>query len=145
MNAMDGFEHEQNAPPAALAPRPGHALLLIVGAEPELRSVMRRMLARRGFVALEASNAPEAVEAIRMHGDAVAGVVLDLGMPSPVAEEIFGHLRAARADLPVLFTGGYGEEILTRRLAGAAGTAFLPKPFGLDALGSKAGDLFTAR
>jgi hypothetical protein len=41
-----------------------------------------------------------------------------------------------------LLTGGYGEDAVAARLVGAAGTDFLPKPFGLGALGAKAGDLF---
>jgi hypothetical protein len=44
--------------------------------------------------------------------------------------------------VPVLFTGGYGEDTVAARLVGAAETDFLPKPFGLDALGEKAGELF---
>jgi DNA-binding response OmpR family regulator len=142
MDPMDRVDREPASPTTAGKRRPGHGTVLIVGAEQSLRVVMRRMLARRGFDALEAADADEAVASLRSHGDAIAGVVLDLGMPARVAEETFACLRLARENVPVLFTGGYGEEIVAARLAGSADTDFLPKPFGLDALGAKADDLF---
>jgi DNA-binding NtrC family response regulator len=102
------------------------------------------MLARRGFDSLEASTADEVRRLLRAHRDELVGVVLDLGMPGQTAGDIFGALRRARPGLPVLCTGGYGEEVLAERLAGASRVDFLPKPFGLDALGAAANGLFAA-
>jgi len=116
--------------------------VLIVVAERSVRSVTQRMLERRGFRTLEASDGSEALALFHDHVRDITGVVLDLGMPGLDAEAIFSALRGSRSDLPILFTGGYCEEAVSARLVGAAGTDFLPRPFGLGALAAKAGDLF---
>jgi two-component system cell cycle sensor histidine kinase/response regulator CckA len=116
-----------------------------VGIERSVRTVTQRMLERRGFQTLEASGGGEALALFRGRASEIAGVVLDLGMPGMDAEAIFVGLRCVRTDVPILLTGGYGEDAVAARLVGAAETDFLPKPFGLDALGAKAGDLFGSR
>ena len=127
-----------NASPAT---EHGVAVLIIVAEQP-VRSVTQRMLERRGFRTLEASDGSEALALLRDPVRDVTGVVLDLGMPGIDAEAIFSALRSTRSDLPILFTGGYCEESVSARLVGAVGTDFLPRPFGLGVLAAKAGDLF---
>ncbi len=133
----------KSAPPGTAAPATKrNVMVLIVGVERSVRAVTQRMLERRGFRTLEACGGNEALALFRGRAGEIAGVVLDLGMPGMDAETIFGELRCVRADVPILLTGGYGEDAVAARLVGTAGTDFLPKPFGLDALGAKAGDLF---
>jgi DNA-binding NtrC family response regulator len=138
------MERLPQGPPDPADPRSvaGARTILVVAVESAVRSVTRRMLAHSGFETLEAVDTESALRLMEAHGDAIGGVVLDLGMPSWLVEVTFEALRFERPALPVLFTGGYGEEVLAARLSGVAGTDFLPKPFGLDALSSKAGDLF---
>jgi CheY-like chemotaxis protein len=139
-----GENGRDRAPPLAAEAANERGVILIVGVERSVRCVTQRMLERRGFLTLQACDCGEAVALFSGRGEEVIGVVLDLGMPGMDAEAIFSALRATRSDLPILFTGGYGEDTVSARLVGAAGTAFLAKPFGLDALGTKAGDLFGA-
>jgi len=139
---MDQRDRESAQPPPAAAEGERNVMVLIVGVEHSVRAVTQRMLERRGFRTLEACGGGEALALFRGRAGEIAGVVLDLGMPGMDAEAIFGALRCARADVPILLTGGYGEDAVAARLVGAAGTDFLPKPFGLGALGAKAGDLF---
>jgi CheY-like chemotaxis protein len=129
-------------PRTAVAATEHGVTVLIVGAERSVRTVTQRMLERRGFRTLAAAGEGEALALFRRRAGQIAGVVLDLGMPGMDAEAIFAELRSVRADVPILLTGGYGEDAVAARLVGAAGTDFLPKPFGLDALGAKAGGLF---
>jgi CheY-like chemotaxis protein len=139
---MGDRDRESEQPRTAAKAAERSVMVLIVGVERSVRAVTQRMLERRGFRTLEASGGGEALALFRGREGEIAGVVLDLGMPGMDAEAIFSELRCVRTDLPVLFTGGYGEDTVVTHLAGAAGTDFLPKPFGLDALGAKAGDLF---
>lgn len=118
------------------------ATLLIVEAEHSVRSVTRRMLERCGFRTLVACGGDEALALFDGRPESITGVVLDLGLPGTDAEALFRSLRSARSDLPILFTGGCGQAAAVARLVGAAETEFLPKPFGLDALGDKAHHLF---
>jgi len=139
---MEQSDRKPSHPRAAAAADERSVMVLIVGGERSVRTVTQRMLERRGFRTLEACGVGEALALFRGRAGEIAGVVLDLGMPGSDAETIFGALRCVRADLPILLTGGYGEDSVAARLVGAGGTAFLPKPFGLEALGAKAGDLF---
>jgi len=139
---MNERDRESAQPHAAVAATERSVVVLIVGIERSVRAVTQRMLERRGFRTLEASGGGEALALFRGRAGEIAGVVLDLGMPGMDAVAIFAELRCVRTDVPVLFTGGYGEDAVAARLVGAAETDFLPKPFGLDALGAKAGDLF---
>jgi two-component system cell cycle sensor histidine kinase/response regulator CckA len=139
---MDQRDREPNPPGNAAPATERSVVVLIVGVERSVRAVTQRMLERRGFRTLEACGGGEALALFRLRAGEIAGVVLDLGMPGMDAETIFGELRCVRADVPILLTGGYGEDAVAARLVGTAGTDFLPKPFGLDALGTKAGDLF---
>ena len=122
----------------------GDVTLLVVGIDDAVRTVIRRMLERLGFQTLLAhcwEDAPAIVAASRA---GIAGVVLDLAMPGTDAEAVFRSLRRMKPSLPVLLTGGYGEDAVTARLTASIRTGFLAKPFGLDALGRKAADLFGA-
>jgi DNA-binding response OmpR family regulator len=116
--------------------------VLIVETERSVRSVTRRMLERCGFRTLVACDGDEALALFDDHLRGITGVVLELGLPGMDAEALFRALRSARPDLPILFTGGCGQGAAAARLVGAAGTDFLPKPFGLDSLGDKASQLF---
>jgi len=118
------------------------ATVLIAGGDGSVRAVTQRMLQRCGYRTLDAANGAEAVALFHRHAEDVAGIVIDLGMPAAEVEGVFDRARAARPEVPVLLTGGFGEDAVAARLVGAARTGFLPKPFGLDALGAKAGDLF---
>jgi two-component system cell cycle sensor histidine kinase/response regulator CckA len=136
-------QDRKSAHPGTAAAAAEHSVvILIVGIERSVRTVTQRMLERRGFRTLEACGGDEALAMFRGRAGEIAGVVLDLDMPGIDAEAIFGGLRRVRADVPILLTGGYGEDAVAASLVGAARTDFLPKPFGLDALGAKAGGLF---
>lgn len=118
--------------------------LLVVGIDDSVLTVIRRMLERRGFQTLLARCAEDARSIVAAKSARVAGVVLDLAMPGMDADTLFGALRRIQPALPVLLTGGYGEDAVAARLTASAHTAFLAKPFGLEALARKAADLFGA-
>ncbi|MFQ5418343.1 MAG: response regulator, partial [Myxococcota bacterium] len=116
--------------------------VLVVAADGSVLAVTRRMLERRGFRTVVASGAGDARARVGRPGAEIAGVVLDLSMPGIEAECVFNGLRNLRGDVPILLTGGFGEDPVAARLVRSARTDFLAKPFGLAALGAKAGELF---
>jgi len=118
--------------------------LLVVGLDDTVLTVIRRMLERRGFRTLLARCLDDVRAAVAANYAGISGVVLDLAMPGIDAEAAFRALRRARPTLPVLLTGGYSEDAVAARLAASLGTRFLAKPFGLDALGRIAAELFGA-
>ena len=118
--------------------------LLVVGIDDAVLTVIRRMLERRGFRTLLARCREDVRGIVAANCAGIAGAVVDLAMPGIDAEAVFRSLRGARPTLPVLLTGGYAEDAVAARLAASFGTGFLAKPFGLEALGRVAAELFGA-
>ncbi len=50
-------------------------------------------------------------------------------MPGPSGVDLAEHLRAARADVRVLFMSGYSDNAIVRNGMLGESTAFLQKPF----------------
>jgi PAS domain S-box-containing protein len=107
-------------------------LVLVVDDEPLMRSTLRRMLTRQGFLVEEARDGLEALEL--MKGLAPDLVLLDVSMPRLDGASTFLELRKRGAKMPVVLMSGYSEQdalqgVLRDDLAG-----FLQKPFAPDAL-----------
>jgi two-component system, cell cycle sensor histidine kinase and response regulator CckA len=107
-------------------------LVLVVDDEPLMRSTLRRMLTRQGFLVEEARDGIEALEL--MKGLAPDLVLLDVSMPRLDGASTFFELRKRGAKMPVVLMSGYSEQdalqgVLRDDLAG-----FLQKPFAPDAL-----------
>ncbi len=120
------------------------AQILVVDDEPQLRALLRLILAREGHDVREAADGEGALQALE---EAPADLVLcDLFMPERDGLETMRELARTRPALPVVVMSGGGRLALTGLLPvaaelGAAGT--LPKPFDrrtlLDAVGRALG------
>ena len=113
------------APAGALA----GALVLIIDDEESVRSLAARIVERAGGHTLQAPDGETGLEMVRVHGDALRCVLLDLSMPRLSGEQVLPLIRELRPRLPVVVMSGYDTEELRARLAAAAPVAFLQKPF----------------
>jgi signal transduction histidine kinase/CheY-like chemotaxis protein len=122
---------ELASPPSASVP-PAKATILLAEDDPELRSVLRRILTRMGHEVITAESGQEAL-AVAAGRAEVPLLVTDVLMPGLGGLEVYERLRARWPNLRVLFVSGYaaGE----RMPSGVSGqVAFLAKPFSPDAL-----------
>ena len=106
--------------------------VLLVDDNEDLRTVLRIVLSRQGYRVVEASDEPEAIEALRHQRPAL--VLADLRLP---VGDGLGVLRAAKEldpALPVVLMTGYGaiEEAVHAMREGALD--YLPKPVDQDHL-----------
>jgi len=132
----------QTAVAAAEAkPAPAASTILIVEDEAGIRALMRRILDREGYHLLEAGHGKAALELSRNHPGTIDLLVTDVVMPEMSGFELARSLRAIRPDLRVLFISGYtglsgfdAEQL-------SPGSAFLQKPFTLNAFVAKVRDL----
>jgi CheY-like chemotaxis protein len=108
--------------------------VLLADDERIVRTVASRMLRRCGLDVLEAQDGEEALELFRAHKDAIVCVLLDFNMPRMNGEETIAAMRRMRPDLPALLSSGYSEEQAAKRFGGRGISAFLQKPYLLDAL-----------
>ena len=112
------------------------AHVLVVEDERVVRELVVEQLESLGHSATGVPTPARAVELFEKRGAEFDLVVTDLVMPGMSGWELTKHLRERRADLPVVLMSGYTDGTLTASdLVGP--TAFLEKPFTLDALAAK--------
>ena len=118
----------------------GSETILVVEDEQAVRSLMVRMLRSMGYWVLEASRADEALMVCLRHKGPVHLLLTDVVMPQKSGRDLLDQLRPLRPDIKVLFTSGYTEEALHRKVL-ERDAAFIPKPFTEEALARKVRDV----
>jgi CheY-like chemotaxis protein len=128
---------ERRAPARELR---GSETILVVEDEQAVRSLVVRLLRSMGYWVLEASRVDEALMVCLRHKGPVHLLLTDVVMPQMSGRDLVDRLRPLRPDIRVLFTSGYTEESLHRRVV-QPDTAFLQKPFTEEALAHKVRDV----
>lgn len=101
----------------------------MVDDDPGLRSVIQRILARRGFEVVVAVSGPAAIEAIASERFDLA--LIDFSMPGMDGRDVALALRASAPALPVVFMSGADQGSAVTALA----ASFIAKPFTPTELG----------
>jgi two-component system, cell cycle sensor histidine kinase and response regulator CckA len=112
----------------------GNETVLIAEDEGQMRTLLRRCLADRGYTVLEASHGRDALDVAAAHDGTIHLLVTDVVMPHMSGKELAQRLLVARPGLRVLFISGYSDEAIERHGVLAPGAAFLQKPVRLDML-----------
>jgi CheY-like chemotaxis protein len=110
----------------------GHETVLVAEDEAQMRSLLRRCLASRGYQVLEASHGREALEVAARHDGPIDLLLTDVVMPHMSGKELAERLRSLRPGLRVLFISGYSDEAIERHGVLAPGAVFLQKPMQPD-------------
>jgi CheY-like chemotaxis protein len=129
--AIDRGTSEEASGPA---PQLGSGTILVVDDEDTVRSLVRTILERAGFVVLEARHGQEGVDVFRLHAAQIALVLLDLTMPQLSGQETLAELRRLRPDIRALLMSGCHREEATERLADLQLAGFIEKPFSATEL-----------
>ncbi len=119
--------------------------VLVADDEPSVLQLGRRMLERLGYTVLTAADGQEAVEVFRTRGDEIGCVILDLSMPRLDGAAACKAIRGVRADVPVLLSSGYGQDVASDRFTGDAPSGFIQKPFRLDTLRAAVESMLSGR
>jgi two-component system, cell cycle sensor histidine kinase and response regulator CckA len=107
--------------------------VLVVDDEDAIRKLCVRMLERVGYTVIVAESGEDGVKHFANNRDIVTAIV-DLTMPGWDGVRTLTELRAIDPKVRVIFSSGYGESELMRRVESAGANAFLAKPFSLDTL-----------
>lgn len=116
--------------------------LLIVEDEAAFRELLRDGLQARGFNVLVASNGVEALRVAEEYGHPIRLLITDVILPQMSGPELVRELRGTR-DIEVLYMSGYADDKL-RDLSESGELTLLRKPFYLDALLGKIGEVLSA-
>ena len=98
-----------------------------------IRQPVSKMLRKKGFSVIEASDGSAALELIRTKEDDIDVLLLDITLPGASSREVFEEAARLRPGLPVIVTSANNEEMAAAALARRV-TRFIRKPFGLDDL-----------
>jgi signal transduction histidine kinase/CheY-like chemotaxis protein len=130
---------ETAAPPAVASPEPaatrrGYETLLLVEDEEGVRDLVAEWLVEHGYSVLAAANGADALALAAAHPGAIHLMIADVVMPQMGGPALATRLLPHRPGMKVVFVSGHAEEAIGDPELLAAGTAFLQKPFSLDAL-----------
>jgi CheY-like chemotaxis protein len=99
--------------------------VLVVDDNDLLRTVVARVLRRRGLQVFEAADAVAALAVL--HGTAIDLLVTDVAMAGMNGLTMAGTMRALQPRLPVVFMSGV--DVSVRNILEFGGALFLRKPF----------------
>jgi|GEM_PF-1964869 len=106
----------------------GQETLLLVEDDPNIRSVLSRMIEKLGYTLLQAGDGEDALRVIADHGRAVDLVLTDVIMPRMGGGELIRQLKAIYPSLRVIYMSGYTDDAVDRAELAAPTTRFLQKP-----------------
>ena len=115
----------------------GSETVLLVEDEESVRQLVRETLEAKGYKVLEAENGEVALHLTNEFHDPIDMLITDVVMPGMSGRELSARLCASHPHTKVLFLSGYTEDAIVHEGVLEAGTAFLQKPFTLQALARK--------
>jgi PAS domain S-box-containing protein len=124
------------------APRatPGEAVL-VVDDEESVRMLVIDVLEDLGYSPLEAGDAQGGLKILRSNAR-IDLMVTDVGLPGGMnGRQLAEAARTLRPDLKILFITGYAENTVINHGYLDSGMQIMIKPFALEALGTKVGDM----
>ena len=119
------------------APNSMGEAILVVDDEPTVRMLVMETLEEQGYAAIEAADAPSAIDILKSPGR-IDLLVTDVTLPGQNGRQLADAAKLLRPDLKVLFMTGYAHNIeVGNGSAMAGGMEIITKPFSLDGLVKK--------
>jgi two-component system cell cycle sensor histidine kinase/response regulator CckA len=122
----------------------GSETVLLVEDEEAVRTIVSKILKNKGYTVLEAHHGNEALRICEHYDGPIQLMVTDVVMPQMSGRELAERLMLLRPEIRVLFMSGYPDNALVHHGVLGASTAFLQKPFTLNALEYKIRELLDA-
>jgi PAS domain S-box-containing protein len=121
-------------PHVSLVPWQGSGTILLVEDEPQLSMVAKALIQALGFSVVEAANGKEALEVYQKNAEYITLVVTDIGMPIMDGYELFRKLKDMAPELPIIISSGFGDTLVSSRIATGEAAGILSKPYSFDNL-----------
>ena len=123
----------------------GSETVLLVEDEESVRQLVRETLESKGYKILEADNGEAALEIVSGYSGKIDMLITDVVMPGMSGRELSARLCASCPHTKVLYLSGYTEDAIVHEGVIDPGTAFLQKPFTLQALSRKVREVLGER
>jgi len=115
------------------------ARIVVLDAEPVVRSVVAAILERGGYTVQATETVEAAVEIVNRHPPDL--LLTNVYLPGMTGRDAMRLLKAMRPELRVLMVSGLPDEDVIHDWAGRADFDTFPKPFSADELLEKVGTL----
>ncbi|MBV9905088.1 MAG: response regulator transcription factor [Alphaproteobacteria bacterium] len=106
--------------------------ILVVDDEPPIRRFLRTSLTAQGYEVVEAADGQRALDLMRRN--AVALIVLDLGLPGIDGFEVIRRTREGGSTVPIVVLSARTDEAGKVRALDLGADDYVSKPFGTDEL-----------
>jgi CheY-like chemotaxis protein len=128
--------------PARLAEAPPQSeTILVVEDEPSIREVVCEVLADAGYTVLQAGDGSAGLRILQT-GTKIDLLITDVGLPGAMnGRQMADTARGTRPQLKILFMTGYAENSIVGNGNLEPDMHVLTKPFSLDALRRRIGDI----
>jgi CheY-like chemotaxis protein len=123
------------------APSGGSETVLLVEDEDSVRELVRETLQSKGYTVMEACDGINGMKVAETHHGKIDILITDVVMPGMSGRELAQRVSASRPTIKVLYLSGYTEDAIIHEGVLDPGTAFLQKPFTLQALARKVRDV----
>jgi CheY-like chemotaxis protein len=120
--------------PNGVAPR-GRERILVVDDDPDVRTIVRRMLEKLGYLTGEASSGTEALSIAS--AQPLDLILTDVVMPGMNGFELAKRLKTGEIEVPILFMSGQLDHPTLRLDNLPPGSPLISKPFVTGTLGIK--------
>ncbi|WP_340314509.1 PAS domain-containing hybrid sensor histidine kinase/response regulator [Rhizorhabdus argentea] len=125
------------------APQGDGQRVLVVEDDASVRLLIRDVLEEVGYTAIEASDGASAIPVLAS-AVPIDLMISDVGLPGMNGRQLAETARDYRPELPILFVTGYAESATIRSGFLGANMSMITKPFSLDDLGQKVGEILAA-
>ncbi|MBU0480012.1 MAG: response regulator [Proteobacteria bacterium] len=112
----------------------GTERLLVVDDEPQITSMIRKMLANFGYRVTTFPGSTAALQAFLAAPDSFDLVITDMTMPEMTGLELAVKMLAARRDIPIILCSGHGGPAIEKEVREAGISTYLTKPLVLREL-----------
>jgi PAS domain S-box-containing protein len=115
----------------------GSETVLLVEDEESVRELVRETLKSKGYSVMEAPDGIQGMKVAESFNGKIDILITDVAMPGMSGHELAKRVAASRPGIKILFLSGYTEDAIIHEGVLDPGTAFLQKPFTLQALARK--------
>jgi len=122
---------------AQSSPLRGSETILVVEDDDAIRTLIREVLEKLGYVVHQAGSGAEAMQLCERYPGRIDLVVSDVIMPSMGGRELAARLALSRPEIKILFMSGYTDNAILHHDVLPPRTTFLEKPFMTRTLARK--------
>ena len=144
-SAPVGDEPAPNARKSTGGIRGGTETILLVEDEPSVLELAQRTLQHLGYNVLPCGGPDEALRAFGEYQSRIQLLVTDLMMPRMNGKDLAARITAREPNVSVLFTSGYGENIIAKQGVIDDGVHFIGKPYRPEDLARRVRSLLDGR